>query len=170
MENLLNYQINILEEIKFLVQKIDNEEYTTRIEVLNGSTLGQHIRHIVEFYVCLFAENNKVNYENRERNLLIENSPVFTLQVIDEIKQSLLVSDLNREVVFLQTIGEKEVSLTSNIARELIYLSEHTIHHFALIKIGFKAICPHKFLPEDFGVADSTKKYRESKLSESCAS
>ncbi|WP_255070185.1 hypothetical protein [Lacihabitans sp. LS3-19] len=170
MENLLNYQLNILDEIKILVQKIDNEEYTAKIQVLNGSTLGQHIRHIVEFYICLFAGNKTVNYENRDRNLLIENSPVYSLQVIDEIKHNLLSSDISQEVNFIQTIGDLEVNLKSNIARELIYLSEHTIHHFALIKIGFNAICPHKFLPEDFGVADSTKKYRESKLAESCAS
>lgn len=170
MEHLLKYQLHILDEIKGLIQTIDDQEYTTKITVLNGSTLGQHIRHIVEFYVCLFAGNKKVNYENRERNILIENSPVYTLQVIDEIKQNLLSCNLNQEINFIQTIGDQEVCLTSNIARELIYLSEHTIHHFALIKIGFNAICPHKFLPEDFGVADSTKKYRESKLNESCAS
>ena len=120
--------------------------------------------------MCLFAEKKQVNYESRERNLLIENSPDYTLQVIEEIKQNLASSNLCQEIVFIQTIGELEVKLSTSIARELIYLSEHTIHHFALIKIGFKAICPHKFLSEDFGVADSTKKYRESKLSESCAS
>lgn len=170
MENLLKYQLHILDEIKTLIQSIDDQEYTTEIGVLNGSTLGQHIRHIVEFYVCLFAGNKKVNYENRERNILIESSPGHSLQVLDEIRQHLLSYNLNQEINFIQTIGDLEVSLTSNIARELIYLSEHTIHHFALIKIGFNAICPHKFLPEDFGVADSTKKYRESKRNESCAS
>jgi hypothetical protein len=50
----------------------------------------------------------------------------------------------------------------SNVQRELVYLIEHSIHHFALVRIGIQENFPEIILPCDFGIAYSTIKYRES--------
>ena len=48
----------------------------------------------------------------------------------------------------------------TNYYREVAYNLEHTIHHMALIKVG---ICEFTdiLVPEGFGVAASTIKYRK---------
>ena len=52
--------------------------------------------------------------------------------------------------------------VVSNVQRELVYLIEHAIHHFALLRIGIQENFPEISLASDFGVAYSTVKYRES--------
>jgi hypothetical protein len=170
MDNFVKYHLNILEEIEKVIKQLCHKEYIEKIEILSQSSIGQHIRHIVEFYICLFSENEYVNYDERERNLLIENSPVYALEIIDHLKSSLKEQNLEQKIIFKQIINDNEVFLTTSYARELIYLSEHTIHHFALIKIGINALCPRIALDSNFGVADSTIKYREHKMAEKCVS
>ncbi len=44
--------------------------------------------------------------------------------------------------------------------REMVYLVEHSIHHYALIRIGLQENFSDIFIPKNFGVAYSTVKYR----------
>ena len=53
------------------------------------------------------------------------------------------------------------------MSRELQVLSSHTIHHFALIGMTLRA--HGVVLDEDFGVALSTLRYRNSKQAASAA-
>jgi hypothetical protein len=52
-------------------------------------------------------------------------------------------------------------AIASSLARELVYLIEHTIHHLAIIKIGLNQGYPHLVLPVNLGVAPSTLLYRD---------
>ncbi|MCP9754045.1 hypothetical protein EGI26_02570 [Lacihabitans sp. CCS-44] len=168
MDNFVNYHLNIFSEIEKISKKLSHDEFVEKIEILSGSSVGQHIRHIIEFYICLFSEKNYVNYDERERNLLIENSSIYTQEILETLKVSLKNLDFDRKVIFKQSLNDQEVFLNTSYARELIYLGEHTIHHFALIKIGITAICPDLTLDQNFGVADSTIKYRATQTPEKC--
>jgi hypothetical protein len=48
--------------------------------------------------------------------------------------------------------------------REMVYLVEHSIHHYALIRIGLQENFPKIIIPENFGIAYSTIKHREKVL------
>ena len=170
MNNFVKYHLNIFKEIEKVCSQISHDEFVEKIEILSGSSIGQHIRHIVEFYVCLFSDKDYVNYDERDRNLLIENSPLYTLDVLGVLKNQLQNLDFEKKVTFKQSFNDQGVFLSTSYARELIYLGEHTIHHFALIKIGIKALCPELVLDQNFGVADSTIKYRETQTSTKCVS
>jgi hypothetical protein len=52
------------------------------------------------------------------------------------------------------------VAIPSNYYREIAYNLEHTIHHMALIRVGINEVSMIE-LPQDFGVAYSTIKYRQ---------
>lgn len=170
MDNFIKYHLNVLLEIEKITQQISHDDFIEKLEILSGSSIGQHVRHIVEFYICLFSDKEYVNYDERERNLLIENSPVYTQEVLEILKSQLLNLDFNKKVIFKQNINNEEVFLNTSYQRELIYLGEHTIHHFALIKIGITSLCPDFKLDKNFGVANSTVKYRENQIEKSCAS
>ncbi|HLO46418.1 MAG TPA: hypothetical protein VK175_18895 [Leadbetterella sp.] len=170
MDNFIKYHLNVLLEIEKITQQISHDDFIEKLEILSGSSIGQHVRHIIEFYICLFSDKEYVNYDERERNLLIENSPVYTQEVLEILKSQLLNLDFNKKVIFKQNINNEEVFLNTSYQRELIYLGEHTIHHFALIKIGITTLCPDIKLDKNFGVADSTVKYRENQMEKSCAS
>jgi hypothetical protein len=167
---MVKYHLNIFAEIEKICRQLSHDKFVEKIELLSGSSIGQHIRHIVEFYVCLFSDKDYVNYDERERNLLIENSPLYTLEVLGILKYKVQNLDFEKNVIFKQSLNEDKVFLSTSYARELIYLGEHTIHHFALIKIGITALCPELDLDQNFGVADSTIKYRSTQTSTKCAS
>ena len=73
---------------------------------------------------------------------------------------SALLSTHTAAVLWLETElaapGQLPTRIPSTFERELVYNIEHTIHHLALIAIGFRAYFPHVSLSEHFGVASST--------------
>ena len=85
----------------------------------------------------------------------------FAAGLLTEVHQG-----LNRENKDLQLEAcydehaESPITLATNFYREVAYNLEHTIHHMALIRVGITEVSDIE-LPEEFGVASSTIKYRQ---------
>jgi len=153
-----------LNDLRKVVQQIPPQEFSTRLDILSGSSIGQHLRHILEFYLCLLegTKSDVVNYELRKRDLLLETDPVSTLRTIDWIITCLPSLDPDRHLTLAGTFSaesDQQLLIQSTYGRELAYNLEHSIHHQALIKIGLRELqCPLSLDPE-FGVAPATLKY-----------
>lgn len=160
----------VLADLRLYLSVIDPDLYSSGIDLLSGSTIGQHTRHIIEFYQCLLEQcsgqsSTTINYSERRRDYLIETVPGHALDCINEIRAR--IASLNPSQ-FCILDGEEHGStdaVTSTIGRELIYNIEHTIHHLAIVKIALKVVMPSLQLPEHFGVAPSTIRHRH----EACA-
>lgn len=137
-------------------------DYAQPIEALSGSSVGQHTRHIIEFYQCLIRQlpSGVVNYDLRQRDLSIETHPDHALARLDLVVAALEQMDMTLPVV-VEADLDGTVSVQSNAARELLYNLEHTIHHLAIIKIGLREVMPQLRLPDNFGVASSTVRFRQ---------
>ena len=85
----MNFQSHksALLEIKKLTIVLSDEVYSKPLDILSGSSIGQHMRHIVEFYTCLIAQHEQqvINYDLRTRNQLIEQYSKSCALAIDEI-------------------------------------------------------------------------------------
>ncbi len=164
------YHIQTLDNVKSLCNLLDKEQFTEKISILSNSSIGQHIRHIVEFYSCLIDgyAMGVVNYDQRQRNTLIETLPDYAYTVINGIQEQIESIDFNSNLDVIHTIGDCEHPIKTTFARELFYMAEHTLHHFALIKIGISTSFPEITLPQNFGIADSTVKHHQK--TDSCAS
>lgn len=155
---------SVLTQLTDVIEQINEKDYSRKVDSLNAS-IGQHIRHIVEFYLCLFdgIESGKVNYDERKRDKRIEEDKAFTLEVIDGLKK-MISKNKNNPVLLLEVkygdMGNENIPLNTNFERELAYNIEHTIHHLAIIKNAFGEVCEYVVLPENFGVASSTIRYR----------
>ena len=142
---------NLFDQLRFVLENLSEKQYKTPSVSLSGSTIGQHIRHSLEFFSCLInsKESGIVNYDKRERNPEIEESIELALEMLNqlsvEVKESLCKNDLILELSY------------SHINDECF---EHAIHHLALIKIGMIEIASEVALPQGFGVADSTIRYQ----------
>jgi hypothetical protein len=148
---------NYILQLKNLLLSISEQIYTQPLKVLSDTSLSKHIRHILEFYQCLLAAENLdgVNYDSRKRDTKIECDLAYTIGLTDELIR-VLSFQANRPLK-LKGCSHEEIETTFD--RELIYLAEHTVHHFALIKIGLNAHFPEIVLDEDFGYAKSTLEY-----------
>jgi hypothetical protein len=155
--------IEIINQLTELLTDLTPEVYTDALRPLHYSTTGQHVRHITEFYLCLLQgfQTNVVDYDARERNILIEVDKDFTVGLLEEIKEKLSVFTSDRPLILRTRFGGDEpVEVASSFYRELTYLIEHTIHHLAIIKIGLNEVYPEIIIPKNFGVAHSTIRYR----------
>jgi hypothetical protein len=155
--------LNLLGQLQFVVEQINNEAYTSPVKILANATIGQHTRHILEFFIELNKgyENGTVDYDRRERDHRIESDKFFAVEMMQQIGG--LVEKPEREINLRAEYGNSStsaVSVPTNYSRELVYNMEHMVHHMALIRIGVEAMTTIN-VPVEFGVATSTLKYRQ---------
>ena len=157
--------IGCLMDTKLYLSGLNPAEYQQSISLLSNSTIGQHTRHFIEFYQCLLKQvkTGIINYDLRARDKQIEVNPTFALGIVDEIINELSKLNINQTLI-LQTDFDQYAKVNTNLAREILYNLEHCIHHLAIIKIGLKIIKPGFQLPENFGVAASTVKFKNQQI------
>ena len=165
-EKLIIVARETLADLISLAEKVSDSEYKMPVACLSGSTLGQHIRHVVEFFLCLQKglSTGVINYDRRERNKDIEENRVFSIRTIAKISEDLTSLTVEKSLTLQAIYGvreEKLVEIPTNLERELAYNIEHAIHHMAILKIGFKEIRSGIELPEGYGVASSTLRYQK---------
>ena len=154
-----------LNEIKRVLLQLNKEQYSYPSKTLFGATIGQHVRHILEFYQNALdgLESKMVNYDNRKRNLLIETNKEYAIQIIEAINSSLSISITDESIVlegnFCVEEGQK-MQIQSSFFRELAYCLEHSIHHQALIKVGLLEINCMSYIDDTFGLAPATIRFR----------
>ncbi|WP_338790165.1 DinB family protein [Bernardetia sp. Wsw4-3y2] len=155
--------IAVLKQLKDLLNQLSDKEYAQPLPIISQNTIGKHVRHILEFYTCLFTgiENKSIDYDARKRNLELENYTEKALETSNLIAETLLNLDKDVELELFATLPHQRVKLTSTVERELLYVLEHTIHHFAIIKIAVKNEFPHVKVADDFGVAYATLQHQE---------
>jgi hypothetical protein len=149
-----------LGELKNLLVQLSDEDYAKPIPNLSGASVGQHSRHIIELFQCLLGsyEEGILNYDNRERNRLIENSSNHALKALDVIITE--YEKENRTLIIQQMVDGCLMVIETNYYRELLYNLEHCIHHQALIKVALFEI-GNVSVNENFGVAQSTIEYKK---------
>jgi hypothetical protein len=145
------------------LSQLSPPQYSQSCQTLFNNTIGQHVRHIIELFQCLENgyQSGIVNYEKRKRDTLIETDKELAGSLLLEIHRGL--SKVNKTLTLEACYDEHQnepIAIETNYYREIAYNLEHTIHHMALIRVGITEISTIQ-LPDDFGVASSTVKYRK---------
>jgi hypothetical protein len=156
-------------QLRYIIDQLTPTQYQEKYDLLNGSSLGQHIRHVLEFYTCLAdgMDTGVVDYDKRKRNLKIETDPNYAQVVLDGLMAKFCCPHLD-DMILSNCIEYNGVVIhtKSSLSRELVYLIEHSIHHFAIMQIAIKNCCGGVNIPASFGVAYSTTKHKESQYQE----
>ncbi len=160
-----NFQEN-LKSYQKLLETLSVEQFSLPLSSLFGSSIGQHVRHVLEFYSCLFngIENNEICYDNRKRDLKLETEKEYALAELNSISDQLnkITKDCSITVKSnLSNDQKNDTIVNSSIFRELIYAFDHSVHHQALIKVGLRELDCSAFNLAEFGVAPSTLKHRK---------
>ncbi len=154
---------NVFVQLTETLNQLSAEHYVQPSKILFNASIGQHVRHIIELFLCLEKgyESGVVNYEKRKRDYQIETDKDLAIQLLKDIYQRLDRPNCNL-VMEAEDYENTEavVAIPSNYYREIAYNLEHTIHHMALIRVGVNEVSTIE-LPQEFGVAYSTIKYRQ---------
>jgi len=157
----------IIEQIQTIIKQIKDVDYSRPLELFNGSSVGQHCRHIYDFYACVVsaAQSGQLDYAKRERSPSIETnmdmalSSFYRLQdqinELDETTSLAVQTDFQNE-----QLQQLKQIVQSSVGRELMYAYDHAIHHLAIVKIGLKENMPYITLNDKVGVAPSTLRHK----------
>ena len=156
-----------LTQLKDLLKTITLKDYTQKSEILSGATVGQHMRHILEFYLLLVSGSSDgiISYDKRKRDIRIEIDLSFAISTVNSLLVDIELLELSRPVKFdadYTTDGTSTNLLDSSVGRELAYCAEHSIHHQAIIKTGLMTMGLSDLTDEYFGMAYSTIRYQKS--------
>lgn len=137
-------------------------------QLFETQSVGKHVRHVLEHYQTLLAglkdsvQKNTIDYEQRDRQAALEEEPSVAAQAVDKLRtelQALSHQPTDTPVMLNYPIEPPGNSLTlpSSLGRELAFLTSHTVHHMALIRL----LCESMSMPlsSDFGVHPSTRRF-----------
>ena len=158
---MINEAIQNLGQLKSLIEALPDEAYSRPCDHLSNGSIGQHVRHILEFFECLERGYacGLVNYDSRKRNLEIETKKSVAISTIDQIHNFLSEIDLSKTVILTGNWGMnegKDVEVQSNYLREVVYNMEHSIHHQALVRVGLISQGLNHLVDPHFGIAPAT--------------
>ncbi|GGH21281.1 hypothetical protein GCM10007423_02300 [Dyadobacter endophyticus] len=150
----------LLVQIGAMLDALSDEQYGRSLPVLSGASLGGHVRHVIEFFIELDRgyRTGDVNYDARRRDKAIEQQREVALAKLGSI--AALLGKENKALLLTTATEAACFQVATNYERELVYNLEHAVHHMALMKIGMRALTSLP-LPESFGVASSTIRYRQ---------
>ncbi len=143
-----------------LLNSIDESQYIDNSIAPYYSSIGIHMRHILDVFDCIFEgmESKRVDLAARKRNELAESKVTIGLAYFDEIidkLDSLKNKNLNELVEVKDDLGLGVVTVNYTMASALIQAHSHAIHHFA--SIGYIISQLGIELPdEDFGYNATT--------------
>ena len=163
---MTSYCLENLTDLEKLVWQLSTEEFTRRSKLLSDASIGQHTRHILEFYLCLLngVERGLVNYDERNRDLLLENDRNHVMKTINKIKEKIIFLESDLPLILkgcFHKTKDHVCSMPSSLHREMAYCLEHSIHHMAMIKVGLLETGKARQADPHFGYAPSTLKYQD---------
>ena len=148
-----------------LLNSIDDSQYNDNSIAPYNSSIGGHIRHILDIFDCIFdgLETGEVNLAARKRNELAEQKTAFGLNyfkdTIEKLNQ-LKNTDLDLIVAVKDNLGLGEITQNYTLGSALIQAHSHAIHHFA--SLGYLINQLGINLPDnDFGYNPTTPRGQE---------
>lgn len=160
MHQIIEKQIS---DITSILHQMSSAEYSQELLLLNGSSIGKHLRHVVEFYEALLKaqKTQKICYDRRERKIILEENISYTLNFLNELSKKFGLLTQDTPLTMQAKYGEEIYETKTSLYREIIYNIEHTVHHLAIIRIALMACFPNVQIPENFGYAASTIQFQE---------
>lgn len=158
----LECQLETVQQAKVFLQDVTAENYQMVNRPHFISSAGTHMRHILDHYLALKdgLSTGLVNYNKRNRFATIESCPQTALQEWQKVEQWLkevnqLDADLPLTVACETSISKSQNTQTqSTLARELVFVASHAIHHFSLLAV-MNSLLGNKD-EVDFGIAPTT--------------
>lgn len=163
---MLSSQLEIVQQAKDFLQQISKDDYCAVMGPHLTGSVGAHLRHVIDHYQALYTGYvcGLVDYNQRNRSSEVEHCPQKALQALTQIE--LWLTELCAEDTKLpvDVISEASISTTINVtsastlARELLFVSSHAIHHFSLMAV-IRSL-QQKTVDPAFGVAPATASFR----------
>lgn len=160
MNIILESTLKTLQKSKSLLNNLQDETLCNATLAPYYSSIGSHVRHILDFYDCIFSiDNNIIDLTARSRNKEVESKCCSANSYLDEIIKKLEGSDfnMNAAVTVIDDLGLGKTELSYTFAAVFSQANSHTIHHYAIINYILEGL-NIAFEDSDFGYNPTTPK------------
>lgn len=165
---LIDSNLNTLQSAAELLQGLSPEHYTQIQRPYFESSLGKHLRHILDHYLCFQRDFGKglIDYDQRQRDCQLEADKDYALSTIrklcsflEGLKTTAAIGQ-PLKILMCNDVAAPAGEITqSTLGRELQFLQGHSVHHYALMAAMMKV--SGESVSEHFGVAPSTIVHEE---------
>lgn len=160
--------IEALKQGLALLSSLSDDHYCHIARPLVNSSIGEHFRHVADMFAALISglSDGAIDYDARRRGCGLESdrslaiAEFHTIVAWMENLEAAYADEhgpdyadilVHTEVCLSKT---QPLTLASNLVRELVFVSSHAVHHYALI--GVIAKLQGVKMDEYFGVAPAT--------------
>ena len=149
-----------------VLTQLQDDDYNTGLSLLGGATLGQHFRHIIDFYFSILRDlpAGTIDYGHRERDPRIEQERSVALSTLQNISNQIDTLEESQPITVKADFSDDPAAVRplvgTSVGRELMYAYDHALHHLAIIRIGIQVLKPNLKMGKKIGVAPSTLKFQ----------
>jgi hypothetical protein len=137
MDIIIEATLKTLEKSKILLDNINDSVLSDATTAPYYSSVGSHLRHILDFYDCIFNINseNKIDLTARNRNLDVEVFCENASSYLDSIimKLNSFKYNVDETIFVIDDLGLGKTEIPYTLGSLLAQANSHTIHHYAII-------------------------------------
>ena len=141
MNVIIQSTLKTLQKSQVLLDNLSNAQLCDASVSPYYSSIGTHIRHILDFYDCIFNMNteDKVDLTARSRNKDVESDCGCAQDYLNLIigRLSTTTIDINEAVIVVDDLGLGIIEIPYTYGSLLAQANSHTIHHYAIINYIF---------------------------------
>ncbi|MBJ6368982.1 hypothetical protein [Snuella sedimenti] len=161
MNEIIGSTLKTLQKSKYLLERLTDSQLCDTSIAPYYSSIGTHLRHILDFYDCILNINtdHKIDLTARRRNKAVESSCDTAQEYLNAIVDAIKVADFNMDgnVRVLDDLGLGIIEITYTYGALFSQANSHTIHHYAIINYILKGL-NIAFKDSDFGYNPTTPK------------
>ncbi|SFD38331.1 DinB family protein [Algibacter pectinivorans] len=137
MNVIIDSTLKTLQKSRILLDNLSNLQLCDASVPPYHSSIGTHIRHILDFYDCIFNENpeNGIDLTSRSRNKSVESDCCCARDyhsfIVDKLNT--IAFNITDNVIVIDDLGLGKTEIAYTYGALLAQANSHTIHHYAII-------------------------------------
>ena len=144
MNVIIQSTLKTLQKSQVLLDNLSNNQLCDATVSPYYSSIGTHIRHILDFYDCIFSTDaeNRIDLTARSRNKDVESDCGCAQDYLNFIMRRLssITLDINEVVLVVDDLGLGKTEIPYTYGSLLAQANSHTIHHYAIINYIFDSL------------------------------
>ena len=158
--------LHLLGELRSMVEQLDDDRYAAPAPGRSSGGIGGHVRHCLDHVGALLSATRSrlCTYDRRARGTDVERCRRAALRQIADLEAH--IASLGPDTLDLPVAVETQsdtqgtvVVTRSTVAREIVFVTSHIIHHNALVAYLLASHGAH--LGARFGIAPATPSPQE---------
>lgn len=137
--------IKTLDKLNIILETLNDKQYTDKSIPPFHSSVGGHVRHILNFYDAIISgfDVREINLVNRKRDSLTEVSTKEALLHLNTVKQGIIALPQTYDVGLnvIDNLGDGDAVVPYTLGGVLSHANSHAIHHYAIISYVLNASC-----------------------------